>query len=254
MVFVIEGLSDFMYNEETGMYEGYIYQIYNTFNMKSYIGQTSITIRDRMMKHKQKSRKHPSHSIHLYSDARDYGWDVFDVYEVEKICCSSKEELRVILNDKEMYHIQQYSSLYPNGYNIAKGGDVLPNTYEECKVYKFDLDGKLVASYDSMSDAARINNVSEADISNCCKGIKVVTVGGFYWSKNPVLILNTKIKRQKTRIDMYSSNGEFIKTFNSITEAVIEVYGDKKFKYHVQNSLRSGNPAGGYIWKRHEER
>lgn len=33
-----------MYNKETGMYEGYIYQIYNPFNMKSYIGQTTRTI------------------------------------------------------------------------------------------------------------------------------------------------------------------------------------------------------------------
>ena len=243
-----------MFNEETGMYEGYIYQIYNRFNMKSYIGQTAVSIHKRMINHKEKCKNHPSHSIYLYTDARDYGWDKFDVYEIEKIECSSKEELRICLNEKEMSYIKQYNSLYPEGYNISEGGDVLPNTYDECMVYKFDLDKNLIASYESISEAARLNNLSQADISNCCNGIKVITVGGFYWSKSKVLTLNSNIKRQKTRVDMYNIDGKFIKTFDSLNEAAIEIYGDKKFSYRISNGLRSGRPACGYIWRYHEER
>lgn len=243
-----------MFNETIGKYEGYIYQIYNPFNMKSYIGQTIQGVHKRMIQHKTASRRHPSDSIYLYTDANNYGWDIFNVYIVETVECDSNIELRQSLNDKEIFYIQSYNSLYPNGYNIAKGGDVLPNTYEECSVYKFDLDGNLLTSYESMSDAARINSISQADISHCCNGEKVATVGGFYWSKNPVLVLKSEVKKKNTRVDMYSKTGEFIKTFDSTVGAALEVYGDKKFKYYIKNGLKSGKPAGGYIWKYHEKR
>lgn len=242
-----------MYNEETGMYEGYIYQIYNPFNMKSYIGQTIVTIHKRFIKHKTTSRKHPSHSIYLYTDARDYGWDIFDVREIEKICRKSKEELVSVLNEKEIYYIKEYNALYPNGYNIAKGGNVLPNTYDECVVYKFDLDKNLICSYDSMSEAARINNISQADISNCCNGKRVVTVGGFYWSKSPVLTISNNVKRRNTCVVAYGLDCKMIKVFDSQKDGAIELYGDKKFNYHISNSLRSGRAACGYVWKYYDD-
>lgn len=252
MVFVIEGLSDFMYNEEIGKYEGYIYQIYNPFNMKSYIGQTSIDIHRRMIQHKTKAKNHPSSSIYLYSDVRDFGWNAFSVYMIEKLECDSKEDLRVLLNNKEIFYIAQHNSLYPNGYNISKGGDVLPNTFEECRVYKFDLDGNLIASYDSIAEAARINNVSQADISNCCNGKKVVTVGGFYWSKEPALSIGD-INRQKTRVVVYNLDCRLIKVFDSMKDGAEEMYGDKNFSYHISNSINSGRASCGYVWKRYDD-
>jgi len=62
-----------MYNKETGMYEGYIYQIYNPFNMKSYIGQTTQTIKTRLSGHKSSSKVGVDDSYFLYTDARNFG-------------------------------------------------------------------------------------------------------------------------------------------------------------------------------------
>lgn len=245
-----------MYNEETGMYEGYIYQIYNPFNMKSYIGQTIQTVHKRMIAHKTSSKRKASSSIYLYTDVRNYGWDIFNVYTLLTVESNTKEELREKLNDLEIQYIKRYNSQYPNCYNISKGGDVLPNTFPECRVYQFNLDKVLIAEYDSISDAARINNLSQSDISNCCNGIKVVTVGGYYWSKTPVLNLSGSVHRQKTRIDLYDSNHCFLKTFNSVSEAALEIYGSKTKNYIINNYLRRPHNSPnsfGHIWKYHDE-
>lgn len=239
-----------MFNEKTNKYEGCIYCITNRMNLKMYIGQTTIGVDNRFKAHKKNSRN-VNRSIYLYSDARDFGWDIFDVFEVEKIECDSAEELKLELDKKEIFYISDYNTHYPNGYNISGGGWLLPNMIPACKVYKFDLDGNLVAEYDSMSDAARNNSVSQADISNCCNGKKIATVGGFYWSKTPEFSESLKSKRQKTRIAAYDLNGNFIKKFDSIREAANEMLPEFKYARHSISACcrNKTKTAYGYIWK-----
>lgn len=239
-----------MFNEKTNKYEGSIYCITNRMNLKMYIGQTTIGVNNRFENHKKKSRD-INRSIHLYSDARDFGWDIFDVFEIEKIECDSLDELKSRLDEKEIFYISDYNTSYPNGYNISDGGWMLPNMIPACKVYKFDLDGNLVAEYGSMIDAARNNFVSQADISNCCNGKKVVTVGGFYWSKKPEFPIDKKYKMQKTMVAAYDSDGNFIKKFNSIREAADEMLPEFKHARHsISACCRNINKtAYGYIWR-----
>lgn len=240
-----------MYNEKTNKYEGYIYCIYNKLNFSSYIGQTTRTIEVRFKAHKSNS-KNLKRSIYLYSDVNIFGWDNFDVFEIEKIETNTLSELKILLDKKEIFYIAKYNTLYPNGYNISKGGWLLPNTFEMCKVYKFDLDGNLMQSYDSMGDAALNNNVSQADISNCCNGKKVATVGGFYWSKNKDFVL-PNIKRQKKRIVMIDKNGEVIGKFDSATDAAIIIFGNKKKRTGISKCLaKESKTAYGYRWEYYE--
>ena len=71
------------YNKETGMYEGYIYKIYNDVNDKIYIGQTIRTIEHRFCQHiydsKNEDRNYP-----LYCAMRKYGKEHFSICELQK--------------------------------------------------------------------------------------------------------------------------------------------------------------------------
>lgn len=237
-----------MYNEKNNKYEGYIYCIYNKINSCSYIGQTIRTIETRFKAHKTNS-KNINRSIYLYSDVKNFGWDNFNVFEIEKIETDTLSELKALLDEKEIFYIEKYNTLYPNGYNISKGGWILPNTFDTCKVYKFDLDGNLLQEYKSMADAAENNHLSQADISNCCNNKKVATVGGFYWSKNKTFN-KPKISAHKKRIIMMDLSGNILKEFNSITEAAIIMFDNKKKHSAISKCLTGeSKTALGYVWR-----
>lgn len=250
--FYNEGEVCIMYNEKIDKYEGYIYCIYNKLNSSSYIGQTTRTIEARFKSHKVGS-KNFKRSIYLYSDVDIFGWDNFDVFEIEKITTDTLSELKTLLDEKEIFYIAKYNTLYPNGYNISKGGWILPNTFDSCKVYKFDLDGNILAEYDSMSDAAYNNNISQSDISNCCNGKKIVTAGGYRWSKTKDLA-DVEIKPHKKRVVMYDLNGNMLKIFRSSTDASISVFKDKSKRSGISKCVNGENKtAYGYIWRYYED-
>lgn len=94
-----------------------IYEFVNKINGKIYIGQTKdFKSRVRCHRHNSKSYKKTNP---FYNAIRKYGWDNFIINIVEE--CDTK-----MLNEKEEYWISEKKCLYPNGYNLMKGG----NQYE----------------------------------------------------------------------------------------------------------------------------
>jgi len=90
-----------------------IYKITNKVNGKCYIGQTVQSLEARWSKHKAKNSGCP-----LLSRAiKKYGAESFTVDTVSG--CASQEQL----NDSEIFFIDYFQALTPDGYNIAKGGD-----------------------------------------------------------------------------------------------------------------------------------
>jgi hypothetical protein len=245
-----------MYNKETGMYEGYIYQIYNPFNMKSYIGQTTRTIQGRFSAHKSASKNGIEDSYFLYTDARNFGWDIFDVYEVEKIECDTIDGLRGLLNTKEIYYIDNYNSLYPNGYNISPGGNAR-NIHCYVKVYQFDLNKILIAEYLSMVEASIKTGILITKISDCCNG-RTVTAGDFYWSKYPYLPDNIEQYRHKKRVVQYTLDGKLVGVFDSTIQAGYSFTSDDKKAQSISANISrcaNGNAktAHKYMWKKFED-
>lgn len=109
---------------------GNIYIITNTTTNKQYIGQT-VSHRKNHNKYRPfgyegRFKDHISEAIcntkkkqcnYLNNSIRQYGKEVF---KVELITTCNKEELDTL---EELY-IKQYNTLYPNGYNLTKGGKV----------------------------------------------------------------------------------------------------------------------------------
>ena len=92
-----------------------IYKFTNRLTGESYIGQSS-DIGRRYRNHKYRYDNTDFENTYFHQMLRHYGFDNFDFEVLEE--CSLNE-----LNEKEMYYISQYNSLYPNGYNKTKGGN-----------------------------------------------------------------------------------------------------------------------------------
>ncbi|HSH52732.1 MAG TPA: GIY-YIG nuclease family protein [Bacteroidales bacterium] len=86
-----------------------IYKATNEINGMSYIGQTVNTLKIRKGQH-IRSTKTPFHKALLEYGEDNFKWAV--------LCeCESIEEM----NEKEVYYINHFNTLYPKGYNMIEG-------------------------------------------------------------------------------------------------------------------------------------
>lgn len=102
-----------------------IYKFTNKITGESYIGQ-SRDIHKRYIQHKNRydiglNETKPVEDTYFHRMLNHYGFNNFDFEIIEE--CSIAD-----LNEKEIYYIQKYNTLYPNGYNKDKGGN-LPHPY-----------------------------------------------------------------------------------------------------------------------------
>lgn len=97
--------------------------------------------------------------------------------------------------DFDKSNLEWYTHKYNTNYgsrNVRAGeaiARVLSGRIPKCsppkKVYQYTLDGELVATYESASEAARQNGYNEGKISMCCNG-KRKTHKGYKWSYEPL--------------------------------------------------------------------
>ena len=181
-----------------------IYKIENKINGKIYIGQTIQKLSRRISSHICPSYKNITP---IDMAIRKYGIESFDVSTIDH--ASSMDEL----NEKERFWIKYYNSLSPNGYNLEEGGRngrksqstrkkvsaankgrfLGEKSPKSKKVYKFTIDGDLVAEYGSAREAGRENKMSPSQIASSCRGEHYIGKG-FVWSysKTPNLDIPRK--------------------------------------------------------------
>lgn len=234
------------FNYETKKYEGFIYLITNSINQKQYVGQTIRDIQSRITNHKSTSKKRPYKNIYLYSDVQEYEWDNFIISEVEKISCDTLEELKQALDRQEIYYINKYNCMYPNGYNIQSGGINAP--VKEIKVYQFDKLGNFIKEYKSITDASKQTNTDRVGIHKCINK-KQATAGGYIWSAT-LFIPNTDVEIKQKTIAVYDINNVYLTQFNSVLEASMKMFGDRNKVSGISHCLKNNTKtAYGYIWK-----
>lgn len=231
-----------------------IYKITNQLNGKSYIG-ASIDIQRRWKEHKRMLYK-----ADIYDAFIKYGINNFS-FEAIELCKENK------LNEREKYWISYYDT-YKNGYNMTTGGEGGFQKQGK-RVVQYDLEGKFIAIYESISYAERCLNIPSkaSNITRACQG-KAYESNGYQWryldehqdytqniGKSP---LKEKLKEgsKKGKINrVYHSkkvaqcdkeSHNIIKIFNSIKEASDETNTCFTSIYKVCRGKRS--TAGGYYW------
>lgn len=229
-----------MNNKQPKIGYGYIYK-YTSPSGKSYIGQTTRSLRERAG-HNGKLYKG---SYEFYRAIKKYG---FYNFEVEILAEVPKQQL----DKAEIKYIQLFNTLIPNGYNISAGGQFIGKNRKERKIYQYSMvDGSLIKEWNNQREAEfSFNPHTSLQVLQSCLEGKVFTQWGYCWSylKMDKFPINERIVNPKEKkVEMYSLEGELLRTFPSISEAARQTGCERSaIKRCCRGELHF---HGGYIWK-----
>lgn len=166
-----------LYEYKNFITEPVIYGIYNFISDKWYIGSCD-NFKLRIKRHYYYLCHNIHHSQKLQASWNKHGKENFDVSILKNCLGLSREE---ILKLEESY-IQKYNS-YIKGYNmtniclnykhfsLTKKQKEKASESRKIKVIGINrFTGKIINTYDSVTDAANSVNSTSSNISRCCKG------------------------------------------------------------------------------------
>jgi group I intron endonuclease len=181
-------------------------------NGKKYIGK-SINISKRLGRHCRNVKD--GVITKFYNSVRKYGWDNF-IFGIIEECDENT------LDEKEIFHIQQYKTLN-NGYNMTSGGDggitwIMPEDIrkkysERMKKFKHTEEGKLKIS--ESNKGRKWSDESKRRLSETLKG-----------KKGPIISQDGK--------NRISESKKGIKRPQYVIDKIIET---KKSKYKPENHI-----------------
>lgn len=265
---------------------GYIYKIENIINKKVYIGLTNRSIKERFSEHLYDSynKKSRSYNYHLHCAIRKYGIENFSIIELEE-CPIEK------LQEREKYWIQYFDSYNNGYNMTLGGDGGTRYSYSEIiKLWNLgnsvsEIANKIECSLDTVRLILKKNNISSNEIINRrnesfmkVSPSKIIEL----WDNNfgiteigkiiqidintikNVLLNNnitekdiknrSKEKRsnsKKKKVEQYTLDGDFIKIFDSLSEAAKSVNGKIS---NISNVVTGrSNTAYGFKWKLKEE-
>jgi len=197
----------------------FIYIIRNTINNNRYIGKTITSINNRLNHHINESHNENSigYEFYFHRAIRKYGTDAFVIEHVD-------DYTNYPITESELLEVEtDYIGLYRTyvgfsdckGYNSTLGGEGCSRYGIKIDVYNKEL--QFINTYESMESASRELNVHSTNIWSVVNG-KMKSIGGYIFCLH-----NTKpnafIDEHKVKVDMYSLDGTFIKTFESVKNA-----------------------------------
>ena len=230
---------------------GYIYIVKNKINGRLYIGQTiRNNILDRWREHK--SCKKNSLGSYLYNAYKKYGIENFE-YKLLCICFDND------CNRFEEEYISKHNTLYPNGYNLKSGGNNHKLSEETKQLLREKNKDKISPNKgkkiseeqkQKLRQSALNWHLSNKIIKSSETKKKISETLKKFHTKN-------KINKNKRciKVQQYDLNNNYIKTFNSINEAAIEVgITQMMINRASSNDLKYSKykTAKGFIWKRLE--
>ena len=206
---------------------GYIYKITNLQNNKIYIGKTTTCIQERFSKHiyEANTPNTKGYTFILHKAFRKYGINNFNIEQIEEIDNS-------LLNDREIYWINFYNSMIPNGYNMTFGG-------EGSTKINYKLVYELWDSGKSISQIASILNHSITQLKIILSSYK-----NFNNEENNRRTINTT----KKQVGQYDKNtNELIKIHDSIKDAAAAVNVDRSCISRCCSGKKKS--SRGFVWR-----
>ena len=233
-----------------------IYMYINKINNKKYVGQA----KDFNKRHKEHILKR-SNKLPIDKSFNKYGKDNFEI-----VILKENLETQCLLNFWECYYIEKYNTLISNGdgYNISSGGSNGNNfagkTDDEMQEFKRKqseshkgekngMYGKTLSeeSRKKISENLERNKKISGALKNKSKSEehkKKIGEG----NKGKVISEETKqkIRQSKSKkVIQYDINGNLIKVWNSINEAI-----ESTGATHISDCCKGkSKTAGGYIWR-----
>ena len=206
---------------------GYIYKITNLQNNKIYIGKTTTCIQERFSKHiyEANTPNTKGYMFILHKAFRKYGINNFNIEQIEEID-------NFLLNDREIYWINFYNSMIPNGYNMTFGG-------EGSTKINYKLVYELWDSGKSISQIASILNHSITQLKIILSSYK-----NFNNEENNRRTINAT----KKQVGQYDKNtNELIKIHDSIKDAAAAVNVDRSCISRCCSGKKKS--SRGFVWR-----
>ena len=210
------------------MKQGIIYLIINKVNGHKYVGQTTQGMNKRWAQHIQEANRMSPYPLH--KAMRKHGNHNFMIREI----CECKENE---LNDKEQYYIKEYNTFNSaEGYNATSGGEgglLSDETKQKISDKKKDM------IYTDEHCNSISNSLKDKLDNNDKWGFHLAeNRGDGKHMSNKVLSVNVE-------------TGEEIE-WESISEAAIELTGDRRKNGNIVRAMNKGYKAYGHLWKRLE--
>ena len=217
-----------------------IYKFENKINHMVYIGQ-AVDLEARYEKH-LKNIKDKNHKEDLYLALREYGIDNFEY----TVLISNVDNTK--LDELEIYYINFYNSLKPNGYNMVPGGSNGAGLAKGKIVEQYTLEGIYIKTFNSAHQAEYETKISYGNICSCCRGDRN-QAGGYQWKykDSDKQIITIKKCNHSNGVLQFSKEGEFIKEFTSVTEAAQELHCSKAAI--TKACQGKSKTSQGFIWK-----
>ena len=247
-----------------------------------YIGITSRTLEDRMGNGYQNNRqfaldiiKYGKENIisEVLEEYPDYDTalerELYYIHQYKDICYNKVGKRKDILHKGSCTMIGTDHAAQNNMHNNIsterspqRKQHIIPLTEKPmhrriCPISVYDLTGKYLTTYESASIASNQTGVNTGDIISCCKGVKADGKSK-YQCKG--LIFRYAVDKLDEfpdkpvackKVDQYTLDGEYIKTFDSLKEAWLHTGATIGSIGHVCKGLQK--TAGGYIWKYAEQ-
>jgi hypothetical protein len=209
-----------------------IYCILNLNTGDDYIG-SSVDINRRFEEHKNRLRHNKHDNRHLQNSWNKHGEKKFLFFAVKEI-----ENYKLI--EEEQYFLDRENPTY-NICKIAGAGPIIG----AIETHKYSLSGNYIKSFQSIKEAARSVETNDGNIKLALDGV-TRTAKGFCWSYDRVKCMPARDKYNRAKVNQYSLDGKFIKTWETIREAA---------KHHNVDPASiskccSGkyDSAGKYLW------
>ncbi len=111
-------------------------------------------------------------------------------------------------------------------------------------VYQYSSDGTYDCCYESVSDAARVNNSESSNLSRACKMGYLLNNKYFSYEFNITFIAPKKESIRGNHVFQYSLNGDFIKEYKSCNAAEQEL----NVKRGLSTAIKLGRTFAGFQW------
>lgn len=208
-----------------------IYKVTNVLTNECYIGATTKSLEERKIDHLQKTEKKVGSKFQ--EAIATYGIESFTWEQIDT--ASNMDELA----QKEIKYIHEFDS-FESGYNSDKGGGIKKT------IYKYNLDGSLKSTFESLFDAGESINVRKQDVSRACWSVNH-SLENYLWSYDYVEPFIPETDNRKKEVLQYNLNGNFLERYVSASEASRKTSMSKTCITRCCRGERE--QSGGFLWK-----